>query len=61
MQHAKESETYGTELGQRLAEEFTELFAFSSGGSNLSSLFDQIGASLLEKDLLVSTSLYRSL
>jgi hypothetical protein len=43
----RESGTYGTELGQRLAEEFTELFALSSGGSNLSSLFNQIGASLL--------------
>ena len=43
----KEGGTYGTELGQGLAEEFTELFALSTGGSNLSSLFDQIGASLL--------------
>jgi hypothetical protein len=39
--------TYGTELGQRLAKEFTELFTFSSSGSNLSSLFNQIGASFL--------------
>jgi hypothetical protein len=47
MYHGKESGTYGTELGQRLAKEFTELFALSSGGSNLSSLFNQIGTALL--------------
>jgi hypothetical protein len=39
--------TDGGEFGQRLAEEFTELLRLSSGGSDLPSLLDQLGASLL--------------